>query len=74
MFCSCGLHESLGIMMSVGVCFLDIVNSSFVFVQWIVKSRKLIRVIYFVSMVNFILGCCLMNSIKVLSVFVFFWL
>jgi hypothetical protein len=65
--------ESLGIMISVCVCFLYIANSSFVFLRHVLRSIKSMELCFSFSMVNFILVCCLLNSAKVSSIIVFFW-
>jgi hypothetical protein len=57
--------------MSVCVCFLYIVNYSFVFLRYIVRSRKLKEFCIPFSMANFMLACCLLNSVKVSPMFVF---
>jgi hypothetical protein len=70
-FCSYGWQESFGVMTSVCVS-LYIGNSSFVFLRCIVRFRKLMELSCSFSMVNFILVCWLLNSVKVSSIFVFF--
>jgi hypothetical protein len=72
--CSYGWRELFGIVISDGVCFLYIANSSFVFLRCIVRFRKSVKLCCSSSMVNFTLVCCLLNSAKVSSMFVFFWL
>jgi hypothetical protein len=59
--CSCGWHESVGIMVSVCVGFLYIANSSFVLFRCIVRSRELMELCCSFSIVNFILVFCLLN-------------
>jgi hypothetical protein len=53
--CSCGWHESFGIMMSVCVGFLYIAYSSFCSCR-IVRSRKFMDLCVSFSIVNFIAG------------------
>jgi hypothetical protein len=57
--------------MAVCVCFLYFANFSFIFLRYIVRSRKLMELCCPFSMVNFILACYLLNSVKVSSMFVF---
>jgi hypothetical protein len=66
-----GWHESLGIMVSVCVGFLYILNSSFVLFQCIVRSMKLMELYCSFFIVNFILVVCLLNSIRVSYMFFF---
>jgi hypothetical protein len=70
--CSYGWHESVGIVVFVCVGFLYIANSSFVLFRCIVTSRKLMELCCSFSIVNFILGLCLLNSVSVSSKFVLF--
>jgi hypothetical protein len=55
--CSCGWHESFGIIMSVCVGFLCIVYSSFR--SCVVRSRKVMDFCVSVSIVN---HCCTLGS------------
>jgi hypothetical protein len=70
---SYGCYESLGIVISVCVGFLYIENSNSSSLQCIVRSRKLVEPCSSFSIVNFIVGCSLLNSFKVCSMFVLVW-
>jgi hypothetical protein len=59
--------------MSVFVCFLSIANSSFVFLRCIVRSRVLTDLCFSFSITNLMLVDCLLNSVKLSSMFVFHW-
>jgi hypothetical protein len=69
--CSYGWHESLGIIMSVCVGFLYISNSSVLFFLFIVRSKKLMDFWCSFSILNVMFVFCLLNSIMVLSMFLF---
>jgi hypothetical protein len=59
--CSCGWHGVIGIMISVSVGFLYIVNSNLVLFCCNIRSRKLMVLCCSLSIVNFILLLCLLN-------------
>jgi hypothetical protein len=61
-------------MMSVCVGFLYIVYSSFSCFRCIVRSRKFMDLCVSFHIVNFMVGCCLLNSASISSMFVLFWL
>jgi hypothetical protein len=71
--CSHGWQESWGIMMSVWVGFLYISNSNSFSLRCIVRSRELMQLCDSFSIVNFMVGCCSLNSVSVWSMFVFPW-
>jgi hypothetical protein len=68
--CSQVWHEPLGIIVSVCIGFLYIWTSIFVFFRCIVRSRKFMALLWSFSIVNFILVCCLLQSVIVSSMFV----
>jgi hypothetical protein len=69
--CSFGWQELLGIIMSVCVGFLYIVNFRFSSSRYIVRSRKLIEPCISFSIVNFMEDCNLSSSLSVCSIWSF---
>jgi hypothetical protein len=73
MLCPCGWQESLGIIISVCMGFLCVVNLIY-FLMWCTeRSINLIELCNSFSVANLIVGCVSLYSANVLSTFVCLW-